>query len=348
MSIPSHPDQVTPSWLTSRLNRAGLAGTVSEISWQNIGAGQLGENARFHIAGHGDLPPTLVGKFPSTNPLSRHLAVQLSNYAREVFFYAELGRTVDIQTPRCFAAEFDPDTHDFVLLMEDLAPGVQIDQMSECNIDQAALALEELGKLHGPRWGDAQLADLPLLAPSQLDDGEESAHPLLFAAFMQRYGDRLSADQVAAVNRFEEGYPAYGKVEAPETVIHIDYRLDNMMFGGPHPLTVFDWQSVNRGNPWVDVSYFMGTSISPERRAGNERQLLNHYFEVLRSYGVTLDWDQCWTLYRHYAPAGLNMAVLVSTLVAETERGNDMFMAMATRSIRMCRDLDAFELLGRS
>ena len=66
----------------------------------------------------------------------------------------------------------------------------------------------------------------------------------------------------------------------------------------------------------------MGTSISPERRAGNERQLLNHYLEVLKSYGVILDWDRCWTLYRHFAPAGLNMAVLVSTLVGETERGN--------------------------
>ena len=63
--------------------------------------------------------------------------MELSNYAREVFFYADLSRTVDIQAPRCFAAEFDPDTHDFVLLMEDLAPGVQIDQMSECSTEQA-------------------------------------------------------------------------------------------------------------------------------------------------------------------------------------------------------------------
>ena len=346
MSIPSHPTQVTPRWLTLRLNRAGLEGTVSEVAWQNIGAGQLGENARFNIKGTGDLPPTLVGKFPSSNPLSRHLAVQLNNYAREVFFYADLSRTVDIRTPRCFAAEFDPGTHDFVLLMEDLAPGVQIDQMSECSTDQAALALEELAKLHGPRWGDAQLADLPLLTPSRLDDGDEFLHPALFAAFMQRYGDRLGSDQVAAIDRFAAGYAAYGKVEAPETLVHIDYRLDNMMFGGPHPLAVFDWQSINRGNPWLDVSYFMGTSVSPERRAGNERQLLNHYLEVLRSYGVTLDWDRCWTLYRHYAPAGLNLTILVSTLVAETERGNDMFMAMATRSIRMCQDLDTFELLG--
>lgn len=346
MAIPSHPDQATPAWLTSRLNRAGFSGTVSEVAWENIGAGQLGENARFKLSRNGDLPATLVGKFPSTNPLSRHLAVQLQNYAREVFFYAKLGSTLDIQAPRCFAAEFDPDSHDFVLLMEDLAPGVQIDQMSECSTDEAALALEQLARLHGPRWGDAQLANLPLLTPSRLDTGDVSPHPLLFAAFMRRYGDRLNPDQVAAVDRFAECYDAYGKVEAPETVIHIDYRLDNMMFGGPYPLAVFDWQSVNRGNPWVDVSYFMGTSISAGRRARNERQLVNHYVEVLRSYGVNLDRDRCWTLYRHFAPAGLNLCVLVSTLVGETERGNDMFMAMATRSIRMCQDLDAFDLLG--
>ena len=92
----------------------------------------------------------------------------------------------------------------------------------------------------------------------------------------------------------------------------------------------------------------MGTSISPERRSRDERQFLNHYLDVLRSYDVGLDWDRCWTLYRHFAPAGLNMPVLVSTLVGETERGNDMFMTMARRSIRMCQELDSFRLLGGS
>lgn len=345
MSVPASPDQVSPEWLTSRLHAAGLNGTVKDFSWQPIGAGQVGENVRFTLHCVGDLPETLVGKFPSTNPMSKHVGVQLDNYAREVFFYSELANSVDIQVPRCFAAEFDADTHDFIILMEDLAPAVQIDQMSECSIDQAALALEELAKLHGPRWGDPSLTKLPLLATMRLGEQEPPPYSAFLDAFNQRYGTRLTGNEQAAAESFGQVQEAYASPNTTKTVIHIDYRLDNMMFGGPHPLAVFDWQSVNHGHAFQDVSYFMGTSVSTSRRATNERALLEHYSGVLGSYGVQMSWDECWRLYRHFAPAGLNMSVLVSTLVGETERGNDMFMTMARRSIAMCEDLQTFALL---
>ena len=346
MPTPASPGQVSPEWLTSKLNAAGISGVVREVSWQSIGAGQVGENARFTLARDGDSPATLVGKFPSTNEPSRHVAIQFNNYAREVFFYSELSKTLEIQAPRCFAAEFDSGTHDFIILMEDLAPGVQIDQMSECDTDQAALALEELAKLHGPRWGDPSLAQVPLLAQIGVQDQPESFYQMVLPGFMQRYAARLDATQAWAVEEFAKVQDSYADVNMPRTVIHIDYRLDNMMFGGPHPLTVFDWQSVNHGHALQDVSYFMGTSLTTERRARDERNLLEHYLDVLRGYGVRLSWDDAWLAYRHFAPAGLNMTVLVSTLVGETERGNEMFMAMAKRSIAMCHDLESFRLLG--
>lgn len=344
MPFPIGPGQMTPEWLTSQLNSAGLDGHVKHITWRRIGAGQIGENARFVLESEGKIPVTLVGKFPTANTLSRHLAVQLENYAREVFFYRNLAKTLDIQAPRCFAAEFDPDTHDFIILMEDLAPGIQIDQMRECDTDQAALALEQLAKLHGPRWGDTRLAKIPLLAQIRMDGAPGSAYRMILPGFMQRYGSRLSEAELRTVEGFGKLQEAYARVEMPRTIIHIDYRLDNMMFGGPHPLTVFDWQSVSHGHALQDVSYFMGTSVSSQRRARDECRLLEHYLDILRSYGVDLNWEQCFRYYRHFAPAGLNMSVLVSTLVGETERGNDMFMTMARRSIQMCRDLESFEL----
>jgi len=346
MRIPSKPDLVTPAWLTSRLNASGVSGTVKEIHASPVGAGQMGENARFELIGDGPLPTTLVGKFPSTNDLSRQLAAMLNNYAREVFFYSQLGRTVDICFPRCFAAEFDPESHDFVLILEDLTPGVQIDQMSECSTDQAALALEQLAKLHGPRWGDPSLAGIPLLAEIRMEGQAESSYGMFLEAFRQRYESRLTPDELAISETFADVQEAYANVDAPRTVIHIDYRLDNMMFGGPHPLAVFDWQSVNHGHALQDVSYFLGTSVSSERRAREERALLKHYLDLLTSYGVRLDWNDCGQLYRHFAPAGLNKSVLVSTLVGGTDRGNGMFLTMAKRSIVMCEELDTMSLLA--
>ena len=348
MSIPSKAHLVTPEWLTEKLNAAGIQGTVREIRASLVGAGQMGENARFEIFGEGPLPATLIGKFPSMSAESRALAVALHNYAREVYFYSHLAKSVAIQTPRCFAAEYDAASHDFVLILEDLAPGVQIDQMSECTTDQAALALEELAKLHGPRWGDPRLADIPLLATMREEEQTTLPYHTFIEPFRKRLGARLTEDELAVAEEFANVQRAYTQVDAPRTIIHIDYRLDNMMFGGPHPLTVFDWQSANHGHAMQDVSYFLGTSVSRTRRARDERALLKHYLEVLSSFGVHLDWNGCFRLYRHFAPAGLNMSVLVSTLVGETERGNDMFLAMARRSIAMCEDLETISLLRAS
>ncbi|MCZ0944970.1 MAG: hypothetical protein OXJ53_18115, partial [Gammaproteobacteria bacterium] len=239
----SSPDQVTPADLTAILNQAGLTGTVESVSWQRIGAGQVGQNARFTLSADGTLPKTLVGKFPATDPTSRQTGVLLRNYEREVFFYSALAATVDIRTPAILAIQFDPDTHEFMLLMEDLAPGFQIDQRSECSTDQAALALEELAKLQGPRWGDAALAQQELLVRPPTNPGETPIYNTTQQGFTERYADRLSAAELNAVTRFGEAQAAYGNYEGPQTLIHIDYRLDNMIFGEandspPRPLTV--------------------------------------------------------------------------------------------------------------
>ncbi|NKB99317.1 MAG: phosphotransferase [Pseudomonadales bacterium] len=347
MPVVAHPSQVTPEWLTNVLRDCGFTGSVSDIAWQDIGAGQVGDNARFDLQVDGDLPTSVVGKFPSSDPVSKQTGIDGRNYAREVFFYTELAHSVDIQTPQVFTTEFDPSNHDFVVLMEDLAPGTQIDQMSECTVDEAALALEQLAKLHGPRWADTTLDQHHLLqrdptATTDIGDLYQMVQP----GFLERYQERLNEFDVIVVDRFGHLQNAYHDHTSDQTLIHIDYRLDNMIFGGPYPLTVIDWQSINIGCAFNDVSYFMGTSLSPERRAASERDLLKHYLEILASYQVILDWDSSWRLYRHYAPAGLTMAVIASMIVGETDRGNEMFMTMAKRSIAMSEDLDALELLG--
>lgn len=68
-AIPSHPDSITPAWLTERLRASGLMGqgAVTAVKWEPIGTGQVGDSVRFHLtfdqAGIG--PVTLAGKFPA-------------------------------------------------------------------------------------------------------------------------------------------------------------------------------------------------------------------------------------------------------------------------------------------
>jgi hypothetical protein len=344
------PESITSEWMTAVLNYAGITGRVDSMTTKSIGTGQVGETVRFVLEGQGDLPGSVVGKFASTDPVSKQTGIQLQNYVKEVFFYNEISSSVDIQTPGIYYADIIQETHDFAIIMEDLAPGVPGDQIRGCSVDQAAIALEQLAKLHGPRWGDNSLQAFELLGPgdSVEPNPTKSIYQMVQSGFIDRYASRLSSSDHAMVQNVGERIEKYVDFDGQKTLIHIDYRLDNMMFDGPYPLAVVDWQSISFGSAFNDVSYFMGTSLTPDDRAKNEEALLKLYLTGLSSYGVDIKWNNAWELYRRYAPAGLIMAVIASMIVGETERGNSMFMAMAARSSAMSEQLQSIDLLTAS
>lgn len=344
----SNPDEITTEWLTEVLQVSGIDGEVSSFTAKSIGTGQVGENVRFSLRGSDNLPKTIVGKFPSPDPVSRETGIARLNYKREVYFYQYIQNTVAIQTPKVLFADVDDESHDFVIIMEDLAPGVQGDQLAGCDVESGALALRQLAHLHGPRWGDDSLADNELIG-NRTPNGEnmlKAFYDSVSPGFLARYDAMLSADEKEMVSLVGDNLIAYASnYTGNPTLIHIDYRLDNMMFGGPYPLAVVDWQSLSLGCALNDAAYFLGTSLIESDRKQHEAELMREYFDVLSTYQVDLSWDDCWRFYRHYAPAGLIMAVIASMIVGETDRGNEMFMAMTKRSCRMCQDLDAIETI---
>lgn len=343
----SDPADVTSEWLTDVLRFSGSQATVTSFTAKSIGTGQVGDNVRFALSGSGDLPETLVGKFPSPDPVSRETGISTQNYRREVHFYNELKDTVNVQTPNFLFADVD-EAHNFVIMMEDLSPAEQGDQLAGCGVAEAELALTQLAHLQGPRWGDAGVLFDDLITDQVADGGEnlKALYDMVMPGFLDRYSNRLTDDDKDMVKLVSENLLAYvSNYQGDRTLIHIDYRLDNMMFGGPYPLAVVDWQSLQFGCALNDAAYFVGTSVREEERAAAEESLLKGYYDTLSQYDVSLSWEDCWLYYRHYAPAGLIMAVVASMIVGETERGNDMFMAMAKRSARMCRDLDTVSAL---
>ena len=352
------PDAVSREWLTRVLRRAGLLdrGRVAERTAQTVGTGQMGTSVRYELTydkPEPGAPGSVVCKFASADPTSRATGLALRTYEVEVSFYRAVARTVDIRTPQCHFADIDLATGEFVLVLEDLAPSVQGDQLAGCSVDQAALAMEELAKLHAPRWGDPRLAELPWLNRNTPDATATSAQLIasLFPGFLERYGARLTPEHVRITERFGRAVGAWlTHREPPFVVQHGDYRLDNMLFGtrdGGYPLAVVDWQTVVLGSPLADASYFLGAGLRPDDRRQHERALLRLYYDALRAGGVDgFSWDRCWRDYRRYAFSGFLMAVAASMLVVQTERGDEMFLTMATRHGTQITDLEAEEFLA--
>jgi hypothetical protein len=347
--------ELTPAWLTDALAPLLGPARVLEVARAPVGTGQMSDCVRLTPTYDGPTaaPRSLIAKLPAADPTSRATAAALRNYEIEVSFYRQLAPQLPVRAPRCYHSYLDATGTDFVLLLEDMASARQGDQLAGCSIDEAAVAVEELPRLHAPRWGDASLAGLDWL---HRDPGEAAAFTSqlvagLFGGFRDRYAGRVDDDIMALGERLMARLSTYlGDRRGPWTVAHGDFRLDNLLFGsdatGP-PVVVVDWQTVAHGPGIGDLSYFLGAGLVPEDRRRHEGELVRSYHDTLRAAGVDgLGWHECWTQYRRYAFGGVIMAIAASMLVEQTERGDDMFVTMAQRHGRHAIDLEAEQLLA--
>jgi hypothetical protein len=357
MTSVTTPGSFTAEWLTERLREADHStAEVKSFVATPIGTGQMGKCIRYELdlAGADESTPrSLVGKFPSDDPLSRQTAVALKSYLKEVSFYRDLQPRLTISTPRCYHAEIDGDGPDFALLLEDMAPAAQGDQLAGCSVDVARVAMQELVGLHAPSWCDEEIR-----ATEWLGAGNEASSGLIRAlyraqlpGFFDRYGAHLAPDEAKIIERVADskGLP-FDPPGEPFAVVHVDYRLDNLLIDATaHPprVSVVDWQTITVGSPLNDVCYFMGASLLREDRLSAEDELVRAYHQGLQEAGVEgYAWDQCWGDYRRGAFAGVVMAVVASMIVQQTERGDAMFTAMAVRHSRHAIDIGADEFLG--
>jgi hypothetical protein len=321
-----------------------------------VGDGMLGESVRFDLTYDRPCegPASVVGKFPSADPVSRATGAGLGLYLNEVRFYQEIAPTVAIRTPRPFLADIDEATGDFVLLLEDMGPARGGNQLTGCSLADAETAMEEAAALHGPRWGDQALSEVVFLNRGAVTPAAiVGMFQPIFQAFEARYGEVLEPDYMAACRTFAENIAAfYDGPAAPTTLQHLDFRLDNMLFdpqGGRWPLAVLDWQSVTLGPGVLDVGYFIGAGLTEDVRRKHEQDLLRRWLDALRRYGVKdYGWDQAWEAYRHYLLQGVFTAIFASVGTKQTERGDAMFMTMARRHCAQALDLGSLEMLARS
>ncbi|MDO8361774.1 MAG: phosphotransferase [Actinomycetota bacterium] len=344
---------MTPEAITSEWLGTVLGADVRITADERIGDGLVGMNLRLalEVPANSGLPASVIVKLPSPDPTSRATGVALRNYEREVKFYAEIAPTVDIRVARCYHGEWHAADHDFALVLEDLSPARQGNQLTGCGAQHARTAVLELARLHGPRWGDPALDDVEFLQRRGAAEAEQLAMlwGMFLPGFLGTFARYLDVEGIALIERFGARMVDWVAGHTlPPTVTHGDYRLDNLMFASEHggsPVATVDWQTPGHGAASGDVSYFLGAGPLPEVRREIERELVHDYGQALDGYGVQVDDGELWQQYCRDSYGGIIMAVVASQIVGVSERSEAMFAAMATRHVRHALDVGAERLI---
>jgi hypothetical protein len=403
-SIPAQPADLSLAWLQEMLALNGLSGTavhVASFEQKRIGTGQIGQNVRITFtydsvadAAVAGAPKTLVAKFVSSDAASRGAGLALGNYEREVDFYRDfapvlrsattsesgLGTSLEessengasipaMNVARCWAAEFDADSQTTILVLDDLAPAEQGDQIAGCSVDDARTAVLQAAILHAKFWESPLLTSTPWLKDPL--DPERAAMldgmlGMFWPAFKERYADRLTDAMCTLGDRISTTASRWVLARTgPFTLTHGDYRLDNLLYS-PAPASTssapsapsadghapgsfavaVDWQTPAIGMGGIDIGYFVGAGLLAEDRREHERYLVNLWHHHLCTYGVTgYSTENAWDDYRHGQFSGFIVAVVASMITERTERGDEMFWAMAGRHLTTALETDAADLL---
>ncbi|MFD3810262.1 phosphotransferase [Rhodococcus sp. NPDC058639] len=338
-------DELTPERLG-----AALGSAVRSVRSEPIGTGQIGRCLRLTLTGD-EIPASIVAKLPVADPGTR--AMLAGAYRGEVRFYTDIADSVSVRVPVCYYAALG-DCGDFTLLLEDLAPAQQGDQVAGCTPAQAHDAVRNLAGLHGPRWCDPTLLGLSWVGRTTQDEARVLAElygPAL-ETFAHDLGEHVSSGDRATLRDCVEVTERW-ICARPErfALVHGDYRLDNLLFPAVPDtgVTAVDWQTLTIGLPARDLAYFVSTSLTPELRREHECDLVATYHRALLGHGVEkYSLTDCWDDYRFAMLQGPLVAVFGCAYGTRTDRGDRMFATMVARACTAIRDLDSLTLAAHT
>jgi aminoglycoside/choline kinase family phosphotransferase len=192
--------------------------------------------------------------------------------------------------PDCSLAEIDLDSGLFVLMLADLAPARAGDQLVGATDDEIAAAVSTAAQLHAAWWDNPAMAGYTWL-PSQaaLVAATLDKAPELYPAFAEAWSGELSDDELALGEKvtFRLGPLVDALDHPPFTLVHGDYRLDNLFFTANGGVAVIDWQLSFRGHSGAfDLALLFASSLTSEDRGRLIPSLGQLYLDELARNGV--------------------------------------------------------------
>lgn len=351
--VPRTIDEVDAAWIDEAMREGGAAGRVVDASFEpiGVGVGLLGDLLRATLTWEGEAgPASVVVKLPSHHEANRAQGMAFGFYEREIRFYREIAPTVPLRVPRCWWSGIDADEGLFGLIIEDLSDFALGDQVAGVSADDAGRAVEALARFHAAWWSTDALEALEWLPYSngpitmQAVGVYERGWPL----FLEHFGDHLTPEGTLLGERVRDHFAGLLELlgQEPRTIVHTDFRLDNLFFT-PDEVAVIDWQLSTRGRGVYDVAYLLCQSMDVDARRAAEMDVLRRWYDTLVAEGVEgYSWTEAVEDYTRSAMICLVIPVAAGAdLDLGNERGRALVAALADRAFTAALDLDAGRLL---
>ncbi len=320
--LPRSATDVSASWLTAVLGW----GDIVDVQVRPLGSsnGFTGQVVRLAVtAVDPAVPQTLIAKFPNADKERRALFHRLGYAARELSFYQTIAPSSPVRVPTLYFGAIDQQTGDSLLLLEDLGAAHCVGSPSgDCGVDDAINAARAIARFHAAHWG--RVDELEWIPDARL--GAAKTQQALTGPWWPVFEQRVNAQ---APDLLQPGAPLALLTEclgwqfialkeamarAPSTIVHSDFRSDNVFRDQGGEMAIIDWQNIIRGRGPIDLAVFTQASLSVESRRAHEDEVLRAYVQAIRDRGVgDFSFDECLRDYR----LGLvnNMMVMVLGVV---------------------------------
>jgi len=237
------------------------------------------------------LPTQIFAKITAQDPSTQDMVRSMDLYRREATFYQTV-TDVGLPVPHCYYADFDPDSYECVLLLEDLSEGES--PSWGITAAQAEAAIEHLPAFHAKWWNhpDAKDFDWAIQTDEQEFWGSwREDLPKNLSSAKDRVGDDLPEAFSDLVNltlaKYDEFLAYLDK--RPFALVHGDYHFKQIFFPnseGRGRFAVFDWQfPYVAPGPW-DLARVMVLALPTETRRESQDRLLANYLRNLHVGGV--------------------------------------------------------------
>jgi hypothetical protein len=341
-SIPTSLDQINRNWFAAAIDPAVTDARILKVMH---GTATKVKVALVHSDGRQQTVWVKTGLEPHSKSIGNDRV-----YAGETFFYRNFGGKYQTRTPRCLFA--DTDEHgNSAIVMEDLEQqGARfMDAAQAGSRERIASGLEAIARYQAASWMDTKLYHDDYLRCGGSYDTANVLGWLWNDAHWSDYAQRPRFHALAEPLRdWRLLYRAHAtlrnqwRLREPWSLSHGDAHYGQLYTLPSGEARLLDWQCCQLANWAYDVSYFLISGLSVADRRAHARDLLAHYLDKLRDFGVAdvPSLDAAYQSFRAYALHGIGWCMCMVEMQPE-----EVCTAMTERFSSAIVDLGTLDIL---